>query len=348
MNTTVTSPPSGDKYTRLSQLVLHDSREQEKYTNTRRCYGPKKIEFSQFCHSVFSEDENPETVTEDKVFIFLFYQAYRAKKTGKARSSKTSETVIHFSRETFDNVMIKYNIGVDPFLTDEDLDLGNVVGHDCVNQYLCAIRKIAEDQNEDGTNSIQSYELNSTRVKRLMKNIKNRKDRVSKKQFKERISGDFKPYSLFSSVPKMENFMWKVNSNTASYGASALRDRFQFLMTLSGVLRSESLYKADLADLCDFIYHQNRERDPYHILILRVSTGKTNADKILYGRVMRHLLVEQCPIGALALYLLLRFYVTNEQDDIDFLKNKSWFNIKLLRAMSKRKKKGGKKIHDPL
>ena len=109
MNTTVTSPPSGDKYTRLSQLVLHDSREQEKYTNTRRCYAPKKLEFLQFCHSVFSDNENPETVTEDKVFIFLFYQAYIAKKKGRTRGSTTSENVIHFSWQLFDNVMIKYN-----------------------------------------------------------------------------------------------------------------------------------------------------------------------------------------------------------------------------------------------
>ena len=74
--------------------------------------------------------------------------------------------------------MTKYNIGNDPVLTDEDLDLGNVVGYDCVNQYLCSIRKIAEDQNEDGTNNIQSYELNSTRVKRLMKNIKTRQQLI--------------------------------------------------------------------------------------------------------------------------------------------------------------------------
>ena len=331
-----TSQPTfspADAYARLSDIVKHDAREQEKFTNTKRCYDPKKLEFLQFCKSVFSDEENPELVTEQKVFIFLFYQAYRSKKK-KKRKTSTSQSVLHFSRALFDTVMTKYNISDDPIiLTDADMDVGNVVGFDMVNQYLCAIRHISTDQCDDGINTITNIDINSTRVKRLMNNIKNRKDHVSKKNFKERINGEFKPYSLYSEIPRMERFMWKYGSGTAVFGASALRDRFQFLMTLSGVLRSESLYKADLADLCDFKYKQSRERDPYHILILRVSTGKTNADKILYGRVMRHYLVEQCSIGALALYLLLRFYVTTEIDGIDFLENETWYNIKLLRSL---------------
>ena len=56
---------------------------------------------------------------------------------------------------------------------------------------------------------------------------------------------------------------------------SSIRDRFQFLMTLSGCLRSDSLYKADLCDLCDLVYHQNAKRSVYQILILRIGEAKT-------------------------------------------------------------------------
>lgn len=53
--------------------------------------------------------------------------------------------------------MAKYNIGSDPVLTDEDLDGGNVVEFDYVNQYLCSVRKIAEEQNKVGTSIITRF-----------------------------------------------------------------------------------------------------------------------------------------------------------------------------------------------
>ena len=48
---------------------------------------------------------------------------------------------------------------------------------------------------------------------------------------------------------------------------------------------------------------------------------------------MRHQEVELCSIGALGLYLMTRFEVTNEIKSIDFSKNSTWFNRKLLKAM---------------
>ena len=63
------------------------------------------------------------------------------------------------------------------------------------------------------------------------------------------------------------------------YGANALRGRFQLLLSFSDVLSRDSIYKADLSDLCDFKCKQKLELDPYHICILRVSEGKTE-DKI--------------------------------------------------------------------
>ena len=101
-------------------------------------------------------------------------------------------------------------------------------------------------------------------------------------------------------------------------------------MTLSAVMRSDSVYKADLCDLCDFTFTQPGEHSPYHILILRDGAGKSVKDKPQFGKVMRHRLPELCPIGALGLYLLARFDVTTEHDTFDFCNNRSWFNTKLL------------------
>ena len=57
---------------------------------------------------------------------------------------------------------------------------------------------------------------------------------------------------------------------TGYYIGSSMRDPFQFLTTLGSISRSESLYKADLSDICNFMLKQRREIYPYHILIMRI------------------------------------------------------------------------------
>ena len=99
---------------------------------------------------------------------------------------------------------------------------------------------------------------------------------------------------------------------------------------------SDSIYLADLSDICDFQFHQNREPDPYHICILRVGEGKTVKHKAEFGKMMRHQHVEMCAIGALGFWLLARFDITDEIKRIDFSVKTSWFNIKLLCPVDKK------------
>ena len=104
-----------------------------------------------------------------------------------------------------------------------------------------------------------------------------------------------------------------------------MRDRFQFLRSIGSISRNESLYKADLCDLCDFIFKQRREIDPYHILIMTIGFGKTvNSDHAIYARGMIHFDVI-CPIGALGLWLLHHFFLSNKMKTINFRLNNSWF-----------------------
>ena len=81
-------------------------------------------------------------------------------------------------------------------------------------------------------------------------------------------------------------------------------------MTLSGYLRSESIYKADLSDLCDLVCHQKSVRSPYQILIMKVGEGKTVHEKHIFGRLMRHVDVRRYAFSALDLWLLARFKKT--------------------------------------
>ena len=100
------------------------------------------------------------------------------------------------------------------------------------------------------------------------------KERVLKEIFKERIDSSFQPFALLAEAPTIEIKMWEAHNNTHGYGTSALRDEFYFLFTLSAVTRSASVYKGDLCDMCYFTFLQQREQDPYHIIILRDSDSK--------------------------------------------------------------------------
>ena len=53
-------------------------------------------------------------------------------------------------------------------------------------------------------------------------------------------------------------------------------------------MRSDSVSKADLCDICDFMLLQPREKDPYHILVLRDGDGKGSKVKTNFDKVIRH------------------------------------------------------------
>ena len=60
------------KFPGLSALVKQGAKDLEK-KNTVQCYQPTFFEFVQFCKSVYHQDVQPEIITEDKVFTFLFH-----------------------------------------------------------------------------------------------------------------------------------------------------------------------------------------------------------------------------------------------------------------------------------
>ena len=91
----------------LSVLVIQGANDLEK-KNTVRCYQPKRFEFVQFCESVYHQDVQPEIITDDKVFTFLFYQVYRQKRTNRQRISTTDSHVVRFDRASFDDVIERY------------------------------------------------------------------------------------------------------------------------------------------------------------------------------------------------------------------------------------------------
>lgn len=130
---------------------------------------------------------------------------------------------------------------------------------------------------------------------------------------------------------KISKYFLEKNINSKIHCTSAIRDLFTFLFTHFGILRGESLFRAELSDFMMLTF-PNEGKYPVDCLVTRITTGKTNSKKTIYGRVMRHSDPGLCSIGGLAMYLLARFKFWNEE--LDFTENEKWFDVKLLSSNS--------------
>ena len=80
--------------------------------------------------------------------------------------------------------------------------------------------------------------------------------------------------------------MWERHNNMCVYQTAVLQDRFQFIFNLPTVMRSDSVYRADLCDMCDFTFLQLREKDSYHIIMLRGGDGEGSKVQKKFAKVM--------------------------------------------------------------
>ena len=201
------------------------------------------------------------------------------------------------------------------------------------NQYLCTVKKhILQQQNGLDVTNINHDYLYTEKLKQLIHIVTYRDEMVNMATFKGKNDGIFQPYKLSNKINHIEQFIWDDSPKSGIfYGAASLCDRFHFLFTIGAVIRSESVFKADLCDLMDFKYLHVNEPDPYHVLITRIVSGKTiKGDNPLYARGTRHRDPRLCHIGVLGLWLMARFSIFNEMDKLDFLNGRTWFNIKLM------------------
>jgi hypothetical protein len=317
-----------------SQRVLRDQ-EESTPQNTKMAYKHVQKEYYAFCESVYGRDPyqglapvpeagNINAVTEEKMFVFLFYVCYReAKPRGRKRKGDDDAPAgaARFNREEFNCVYENANLEV-------PMDVSKAVSYSTVNIAYSAVKKVWKDQVDQNCNSVTHEQLRSARVIALLNFARTRKATIAKREKKEKINHEVQPYLLAEHLKDIECSLFERNGKN-KYAISSLRDRFTFLKTHNGILRGESLFKCELSDMFTLTL-KNEGPSPCTILILQVFTGKTNLNKTLYGRVMRHKDVNLCAIGALGLYLHLRFGHSREVDDMDFTDNNSWFDVKVL------------------
>lgn len=322
-----------------AQRVLLEN-ERNRPANTKAAYVPKQNEFKGYCHVVFHNEQYPDTITEEKVFGFMYYQAYRTHYNVKKRNSNREQIHMGFDKADYDKVMASVQsqeLGYRNAPTLAQVEAGartsegqELLGISSFKQYWAAILELHQHQVAYNANNLLKCQLESLRMKALREQVAGRKARVAKALYKEKVSKDINPFLMLEKLDDMEEAMFYASNASRTNGMAGLRNRFTLLCTLQQVTRGESLFKCELSDLIDFVYKSRREPHPYHVLVMQVHTGKTNKGKTIYGRSIRNRKANKCPMGALGFYLMLRFELSGELEEMDFTENSKWFDIKLL------------------
>jgi len=272
----------------IENRLCADTREQRPL-NTKAAYDSKCNEFISFCDTYYAQETYPRLVTPEKVLR-------NVRKRG--RSGKTGGATNSFNQEEYERVMAKY-ASYNSNLTLREIPIippTNPVGYSVVNQTLCSILKLLEQQIYDRSNSHNVREVKSQKVKELLQLVKDRKIIVARNNYREKIDHELLPYLNAQQFPELEAFLWGNNADNACHSHNALaslRNRDCLLSTKCGILRGESLFQCELSDILDLEVKFNSQKYPSPILVSIQQIGKgkvnllTNGHK-LFGRHIRH------------------------------------------------------------
>jgi hypothetical protein len=318
--------------------------------NTKKAYAPKVNEFKGFCDHCygFLAESMRYTVDPERLYRFLFYHVFREKKEALGRKRGESAA---FDPEDYDRVLVTYSgllstlsVTVGEGVSTENVpDPQKPLGYDQINTYRSAVKGYWGQQYELNANRLKwDEEINTPSVKKLMSIVKGRKKRVKKQSYAEKVEAEASPFHAYHQIGNVERSYWLQGCSSGSEPAvcprktfASLRNRYNFLMNFTAILRNESITIAELSDCRHFDVQRKEDHDPMVVFLLTIGTGKTIKGEApsQYGRATRHMDVFQCSIGAFGFYLLQRFEVNGEfvEGNLpDFRENSDWFDIKLL------------------
>lgn len=322
--------------------------EAEDPENTKKAFEPKMKEYFEFCKTVYPHDPHFNILNRDKMYRFMYFQAFREKKKRGGRRSDNANKPA-FDVEAYREVVSGY---LDP-TTGTTLSAlptpANPVAKCTIAQYKATFRKLYNIQKMRGVLSAQWDDLWTKDLNDIAKHVTERAPKLKKESYVEKVSNEFAPYLYVDRYPDIETELW--NDSTSSPGhrsiSSGLRHRYVLLHLTSGILRCESLYKAELSDFLGVVVPANsRDAHRMFIMVNQIPFGKTNHGRTLYGRATRHRDVRLCAVAAFSFYLQYRLFITDEFKDFtvdQWCDNRQWFDIKLIVDVSSPDKTKGMK-----
>ena len=145
------------------------------------------------------------------------------------------------------------------------------IGTSAFAQYRASMRKIFGSQVDNKSNALPWDHIWTPRCTKLQKLVQERRKAVSKSTYAEKQESEFAPYAAVERYADIENEFWKGGESNMRQCAAYHKYRYNFLHTTSGILRFESLYRAELSDF--LILKLKKPEDPHDMLLMITQIG---------------------------------------------------------------------------
>jgi hypothetical protein len=263
-------PTQCEQTSRMEQVVL-DVRDKNRPEQSADIYDAKTKEFLQFANHVYPHDPYKNSLSAEKVYRFMFYQTFRGQ---KKRGGKKRLSVIYFDAEGYDSVMDEFEVWWKEGRIGEAPKPDKPCGKQCFDQYKAVLRKIYKRQVACGVCGIPWEHIWTLRCDELNSLVKERKAIAKKTNYEEKMQAEFAPYAAVDRYDEIEDVLWSRGQYTTRSAGAWLRHRYICLHTTSGILRSESVHRAELSDFLPLQIQKPDDPHPLFLMITQLAFGK--------------------------------------------------------------------------
>jgi hypothetical protein len=265
---TLTQPDETAQDARLEQVVLSITNAYRP-DSTSTIYDAKSQEYFGYCASLYPNDRYASVLSQFKVYRFMFYQSFRDQKKRGGTRAATQMNGNNFVRSDYDSVMDKYDV----YLSNNHdgsapPEPTKPVGKQTIDQYKAVLRWIYKSQTAQRVLSLVWDQIWTLPCENLHKVVKERRSAMKKLNYEEKLEAEFAPYTAVMQYDEIEEVCWKKGDTNIRSACAWLRHRFCLLYTTSGILRCESLYRAELSD---FLGLEMKKPEDVHSLFLMIS-----------------------------------------------------------------------------
>jgi hypothetical protein len=254
--------------------------EESRKTTTKLAYNGRIQEYKEFCAYKYRNDEPAvaEQVTHEKAYDFMFDVALIKNRNTKGVKAKMRHMEGH---SVFDFGAYEHTMKVHKDFYDKKRPISQFpeptkpLGFDSFNTYRSALWNVHQRQVDKQLNGTPWEMIWKDKCRVLEKHVKLRRERVRKNNYEEKLDAQFLPYTLVKEIGNIEVSLFNASreggvDSALGYG----RHRALFLQTKSGILRGESVFKAELSDFLGLKVHHAKDHHEIFVLVMQIATGK--------------------------------------------------------------------------
>jgi hypothetical protein len=232
-----------------------------------------KKEYFQYCDYCYPTDYYNKVLDANKLYRFMFYQAFRNQ---KKRGGKGG-TENRFDPADYEEITEKYQTWMLGNSNAEPPEPNNPVQNSTMDQYKAVFRKVHKQQSAQRVTSSVWEQIWTLPLENLHKLVKERRNCVRKATYAEKLEAEFAPYTAVDKYDQLEYELWDRGRGSHRSAGTWLRHRYIMLHTTSGILRAESIYRAELSDFLELTLKKKEDPHPITLMITQLPTGKSKS-----------------------------------------------------------------------